>query len=264
VGAIADELELPYRLIGGNAVSLLVAVHGVADRTPQRETADADFAAAYEVVADPRLVPALRGRGHRQVEGNRFARAHELPASETSTAGSWELFVDVLAPSYLGRLVTNQPHGDLVVDEIPGLSLALNRPPTQVTVQVRLTTGHELNTHLLLPDVVAALCLKAYAYRGRMTDRDALDIWRLLEAAQAAGVTVDTWPDSPSAVAATSILHQYFGRPGAAGLRQAASRPADQTRVRALVGHVVGPHDPARWVSRGDGGAPGSLRRRWV
>lgn len=240
VGAIAAELEAAYRLVGGNAVSLLVAAHQVGDRTPQRETADADFAATYDVVADPRLVPALRGRGYRQVEGNRFVRPHGLPTGAGTVAGSWELVVDVLAPSYLGRLVPNQTHGDLVVDEVPGLTLALGRPPTEVAVQVRLTTGHELTAQLLLPDVVSALCLKAYAYRGRLTDRDALDLWRLLEAAEAAGVTAANWPTEPSASAAADVLRQFFGRPGAAGLRQATVRAAEQTRLRALVGYVVG------------------------
>jgi hypothetical protein len=53
VAAIAAELDIDYRLIGGNAVSLLAAVHGVTDLVPGRETADADFAAGYQVVADP-------------------------------------------------------------------------------------------------------------------------------------------------------------------------------------------------------------------
>jgi hypothetical protein len=55
---IAATLEVDYRLVGGNAVSLLVAASGAASTVPGRETADADFGAAFEVIGDPRL-PAV-------------------------------------------------------------------------------------------------------------------------------------------------------------------------------------------------------------
>jgi hypothetical protein len=69
------------------------------------------WAVSFEVCADPRLVPALNALGYDRHSGNRFIR----------TQGTRPLVIDVLAPSYLGRLMSNQPHGDLVVDEIPGL-----------------------------------------------------------------------------------------------------------------------------------------------
>jgi hypothetical protein len=242
LAAIAAELDVAYRLIGGNAVSLLVALHGVGDRVPPRETADADFGAEYTVIADPLLLEALLRRGYLQEAGNRFSREHTLPALDpAATAPSWPLVVDVLAPSYEGRLLPNKAHGPLVVDEVPGLNLALARPGTAVTADVRLTSGHELVTDLLLPDVVSAICLKAYAYAGRLTDRDAVDLWRLLEAAFAAGITATTWPSGPTAATAASVLRQHFGRPGAPGPARASRVPAQQTRIRALVGHVVGP-----------------------
>jgi hypothetical protein len=231
---------VPYRLVGGNAVSLLAAVHGVSDRVPARETADADFGAEYPVIADPRLLAALLDRGYRQAEGNRFLRQHTLPSLDAAAAPVRDLIIDVLAPSYQGRLVTNQPHGPLVVDEVPGLALALARPGTPVAVEVQLTSGHRLATDLLLPDVVSAICLKAYAYAGRFTPRDAVDLWRLLEAAAAAGVTAATWPTGATATAAANVLSQHFGWPGAQGPARASARPPDQTRIRALVAHVVG------------------------
>jgi hypothetical protein len=240
LAAVAAELDAPYRLVGGNAVTLLVAVHGVTDLVPGRETADADFGATYPVVADPRLVVALLERGYQQQSGNRFARTHTLPVLGGGTAPSWHLVVDVLAPSYEGRLLTNRPHGELVVDEVPGLNLALARPATQVAVEVQLTSGHDLVTDLVLPDVVSAICLKAYAYAGRFTDRDAVDLWRLLEAALAAGVTAASWPSGPTAGAAASVLRQHFGRPGAPGLARVNGSMRDRTRIAALVGHVVG------------------------
>lgn len=240
LAAIAAELDVPYRLIGGNAVTLLVAVHGVGDLVPSRETADADFGAAYPVVADPGLPAALHERGYRQQSGNRFLRTHSLPPTPGRAAPSWDLVIDVLAPSYVGRLLPNQPHGELVVDEVPGLNLALARDATAVTVDVTLTSGHQVTAALILPDVVSAICLKAYAYAGRLTGRDAVDLWRLLEAAFAAGITADSWPTGPTAAEAAAVLRQHFGRPGAPGLRRASDSMRDRTRIAALVAHVIG------------------------
>lgn len=241
VADIAAALAVPYRLIGGNAVTLLTAVHGATDRVPARETSDADFAASYQVVGDPRLLPALTGRGYTQVKGNRFMRTLALPAqtSPPAVAGSWDLVMDVLAPSYQDRMISNQSHGQLVVDEVPGLAFALGRPATHVQIEVRLTSGHELQATLELPDLLSALVLKTYAYTGRYADRDALDLWRLLEAGAAAGITSQDWPPGPSTTYAAGTLRQFFGRPAAAGLGQASQRRADQTRIVALVSALV-------------------------
>lgn len=84
-------------------------VHDATTQVPGRATADADKDASFEVCADPRLVPALTARGYHRQSGNRFIH----------TKGTRAVIVDVLAPSCLGRLRPNQPHGDLVVDEIP-------------------------------------------------------------------------------------------------------------------------------------------------
>jgi len=238
---LAAGLEVDYRLVGGNAVTLLTVLHGVVDRVPARETADTDFGVEPEVVADPRLLPALTASGYTAVEGNRFVRTLHLPASGTAAAAAWELTVDVLTPSYRSTLVPNTSMGDLVVDQIPGLSLALSRPPSVLQLHVHLTSGHEVHTAVRLPDVVSALCLKAYAYTARRTDRDAVDCWRLLEAAAAVGVTGDSWPETVSAADAASTPRRAFGTAGSAALGQASGVRADQTRVRALVAHVVGP-----------------------
>lgn len=69
--------------------------------------------------------------------------------------------------------------GELNVDEVPGLSLALAMPPVIVDAQVALTDGEELEVQYRLPDLVAALCMKAHAYQERLLPRDALDVWRL-------------------------------------------------------------------------------------
>lgn len=230
IAAIGAQLNIDYRLIGGNAVTLMCAAHGVAHLVPGRETADADLGAGHQVVGDSRVLAALLGLGYAQVEGNRFVRTSE----------ERRLVIDVLAPSFGSRLVPNQPHGDLVLDEVPGLALALARPGLEIGLEVILTNGDEVRLTTVIPDVVSAICLKAYAYSGRWSDRDAVDIWRLLEAAFAAGVRAENWPTGASAQEAATILRQHFGRPGATGPRRATAASAGQTRVRALVTAVVG------------------------
>lgn len=236
---IGEELDVDYRLIGGNAVSLLGWVHGVQDATPGRETADADFGADGKVICDPRLPEALTARGYASRRSNRFHR------TVTDTRGDLELVIDVLAPSFAGELVNSQKYGDLYVDEVPGLALAIQRPATLVEVRVSLSGGDSLETTLRLPDVVAALILKAYAFRGRYADRDALDVWRLLEAARAAGVDVESWPTSASGRDAASILHRHFGQAGAGGPKAASTSRVDQARIRALVASIVPRANPA-------------------
>ncbi|WP_433531663.1 hypothetical protein ACQPYA_06120 [Micromonospora sp. CA-263727] len=190
LAGIAATLDVDYRIVGGHMVTLLVALHDVTEQVPLRETADADFAALPTVIADPRLPAALLERGYRPREAaNRFTRDF------TDTQGNLSLVIDILAPSYLGGLVPNQRHGELVVDEVPGLALALNRPPELLDVEVRLTTAEDLRMRLALPDVTSALCLKAFAYRGRFAAKDAVDLWRLLNAAHASGLHAADWLD---------------------------------------------------------------------
>jgi hypothetical protein len=141
VAAVATDLGIDYRLIGGNSVALLVHVHDAATQVPERATADADMGVSFEVCADPRLVPALTALGYDRQSGNRFIR----------TQGTRALVIDVLAPSYLGRLMSNQPHGDLVVDEIPGLLDALRLPPVHVAARAILTDTTQVDVRVPFP-----------------------------------------------------------------------------------------------------------------
>lgn len=230
LAGLTAALDLDYRIVGGHMVTLLVAAHGVADQVPMRETADADFAALPTAIGDPRLPAALRDRGYQsRGAANRFSRDH------TDARGQLSLVVDILAPSYQGTLVPNQRHGDLVVDEIPGLVLALHRPAELIDLHVQLTNRDRLAIRVPLPDVTSALCLKALAYRGRFTAKDAVDLWRLANAGHAAGLRAADWPVSVTGRQAATVLHRFFGSPAAAGLKQMSPRAADRTRMQALV-----------------------------
>ena len=155
VAAVATGLGIDYRLIRGNSDTLLVHVHDATSQVPDRATADANIGVSCEVWADPRLVPALTALGYERPSGNRFIR--------TQGTCRCALAIDVLAPSYLGRLMPNQPRGDLVVDEIPGLLDALRLPPVEVAARAILTDSTQFDVRVPLPDVRAALVMKAHA-----------------------------------------------------------------------------------------------------
>src|SRR5215216_2494317 len=74
VATISASLDIEYRLVGGIATTLLTHRHGVADRVPARETADADMGVPLPVCADPRLPEALSHLGYGQEDGSRFVR----------------------------------------------------------------------------------------------------------------------------------------------------------------------------------------------
>ena len=230
IATIADELDITYRLVGGLAVTLVVHALGADELAPARETADADLGVPFDVCSDARLPVALLAAGYQLDGGNRFVRSVD----------DRELTIDVLAPSYQGRLVSNQQHGELYVDEVPGLQTALLEAPTTVNVHAALTDGSEVRMALLLPDVAACLVMKAMAYRGRWASSDAIDIHRLLEAANHAGRTVKDWPNRVDARDASALLHQHFGAGSNNRHLQGVA-----ARVRLLVQRVV-PTAPPR------------------
>lgn len=230
VAAIATDLAVDYRVVGGHMVSLLVA-HFAAVGVPERETADADFGASFQVVADPRLPEELVARGFVAVAGNRFERQ----VDELTIA------IDILAPSYLGRHRSSQQHGELYVDEIPGLSYALSQPAVELAVEAVLTDGRDVALTVVVPGPVPALCLKALAYGSRYEARDAVDVWRLLEVVRTSGAAAAGWPSGSEARDAKAVLRRHFLERNAPGVRAVSNDAATQTRVRALVQDIIGP-----------------------
>lgn len=229
VASVAADLAVDYRVVGGHMVSLLVAHYAVVG-VPERETADADFGASFQVVADPRLPAELVARGFVAVAGNRFERQ----VDELTIA------IDILAPSYLGRHRSSQQHGELYVDEIPGLSYALSRPGVELAVEAVLTDRSELVLSVVVPGPMPGLCLKALAYGSRYEARDAVDVWRLLEVVRASGAAAAGWPSGSEARDAKAVLRRHFLDRAAAGVRVVSSDTATQARVRALVQDVIG------------------------
>ena len=208
IAATAAALGIDYRLIGGHMVSHLVYAYAV-EGVPVRETADADLGVTGEVVADSRLLDQLMAMSYQRVAGNRFER--DLDKMERSDSDSLDSpprpVIDVLIPSGTSFHRPNQPAGDLVVDAIPGLLLALNSAPIVLTVTAELTTGPELVMSVAIPSPKAASCLKLASYNSRRQAKDVTDIWRLLAVCRAAGVQPDDWHASGSQGDALGVLN---------------------------------------------------------
>ncbi len=233
IATVTDRLGADYRLIGGHMVSLLVALHQVTG-VPARETADADLGAQFSVVADPRLVANLQTLGYvRPGASNRFVRP---------LADGLDATIDVLAPSYTGRHEPNQPHGDLVVDEIPGLGYALAADPVSVAVEACLSAGRRLRATVLVPGPLPALVLKLLSYGSRHAPKDAEDVWRLLAVCHATGVGAEAWRRSSVALRDAALVLSRFSTVNSHSptLRAITSDRATITRIRTLA-TAVGP-----------------------
>lgn len=233
IATMCAELQMDYRLIGGLSVALLYAAHGSPGSVPPRQTADADLGADHEVVAAAPVVRSLVARGYTKTAGNRFERGED----EERRA------IDVLVPTIGGRMTSNVECGELTVDAIPGLALALTRPPVILDLTHISTDSKELTTDVLLPDPIASLVLKAYATSSRPGESDPHDIWRLLELVHHLSATPEEWgPMRGQRRDAARILHARFGQPGAPGMRHLINLGANASRITALVrAHVPVP-----------------------
>lgn len=220
--------DLEYRVIGGNMTTFHGARH--TPRLPVRSTSDADAGIESSATAAQSLVTALVGLGYRQVDGSRFTRHH----------GGLELIIDLLLPDTYAQ-DHNIELGPLSADAAPGLALALARDATWVDASVVLTTQEEVGLRLPLPDSAAAVVLKTLAWAQRLADKDATDVYRLL----------DTWEQdafsgqvralrlSTSAQRAVEVLrHSFLAPKSKAQLLPTASQPLGRSLVAGFIDWV--------------------------
>lgn len=136
-----------FRVIGGHMVTLLAARW---DLGPElyRATADTDLGVPPVAVNDSSLIDALIARDYRRLAGNRFGRElGDLPRVDSGQPPS--ALVDVLVPTYTSRVRTNLRFGDhLVTTEVPGLAVALQRPPVVLGVEMIRLNGDVLRARL--------------------------------------------------------------------------------------------------------------------
>jgi hypothetical protein len=248
-GALSD-IAHEYRVIGVHMVTTLAARWQMGDSL-YRETGDVDLGIPPIVARDQRLVSRLKNLNYRQVDGNRFARElADIPAGLTrADSPGRAALIDVLVPAYTSRARENVQVGDdLFTTEIPGLQLALARPPAMIALELRRLNGQVLRCELPFADELSALILKGLATKVRSKDTDVADIWRCLEIAFAAGLGPADFTQSLRAEGAAQIRVLFESRHSPAMAALAAEQrlsplAADEryTRIKALIARVLGP-----------------------
>jgi hypothetical protein len=241
-----------YRVIGGHMVTLLAARWQLGSEL-YRETGDVDLGIEPIIVTDHHVVELLRALGYTQVAGNRFARGlSDIPVTirDGDNPPPPEALIDVLVPAYRSRARENvRVSDDLYSTEVPGLQLALARPPVTIRLELRRLNAEVLQFELQFPDEVSALVLKSLATTVRTKGTDLTDIWRCLEIAYAARLgPADFAMKGVRADSAELIRSLFSGRDGkgmtALATEQHLSPEAidvRHTRVKALIANVLGP-----------------------
>ena len=236
IATVAAGSGVDYRLVGGQMVTLHVAAAGIEDPS-LRQTLDADLGVRPRVAADPAIVEALRELDYDRPNANRFER---------TTESGHDLAIDLLTPAYGSRMITNQQLGDMFVDAIPGLSLALARPGEDLDLAVRFMDDTAIRFRVVVPDIFAALCVKVTGWADRSADKDALDVWRLLRAYRARLPDPPVFNSTGVQGDTAAILQRDFAVPSGDGMRRATSVRAEQAEIRALALHALtGWVDPA-------------------
>lgn len=225
IAAIAADTGIEYRIVGGQMVRLHVALADVAEPAV-RVTLDADLGVTAASARNPALVAGLEALGYRRPSAsNRFIR---------TTEDGLTLVIDVLAPAWGRRMVYNQQYGDMTLDEIPGLSLALASPGEQTDLTVMRLDGKRVSFSVVIPNITSALCLKVLGWSDRLAAKDAVDVWRLLRAHRQRRPEPSAWRESGVQGDAVAVLRRDFARPVGAGMRAASPERADQAEIRAL------------------------------
>src|SRR5580704_15014733 len=209
------DIAADCRVIGGHMVTVLAARWRLG-HVFYRETGDVDLGITPIVARDHHVVGRLKDLDYTQVAGNRFARElSDIPVKMKGREDSPrpEAFIDVLVPAYTGRARENVQVGeDLFTTEVPGLQLALARPPVTIALEMRRLNGQALRCELPFADELSALVLKGLAARVRSKDTDIADIWRCLEIAFAAGVGPGSFASGVRAESAEVIRSLFSNR----------------------------------------------------
>ena len=132
LGSVTDD----YRVIGGHMVTVLAARWQLGHEL-YRETGDVDLG-----------VPPIVARGH-----NLVSRLKD-PAGmkEKGSPRDPEALIDILIPAYTSRAHENVQVGDdLFTTEVPGLHLALARPPVVITLELHRLNGSSCSVTCRLP-----------------------------------------------------------------------------------------------------------------
>lgn len=159
---------LDFRIIGGHMVQLLIHAYPT-ERAQLRLTTDADIGIDRATAIGQQLHKNLTQIGYTPGSGNRYEKQH---ISGTMT-------VDVLIPR--ADSGATEVLGERGYDPIPGLSLAMSAQYLLVHATAHLADGTRLAFSVPVPDIEAAVILKALAWAARIAPKDIADLASLLE-----------------------------------------------------------------------------------
>lgn len=233
VAAAADGID--YRIVGGHMVQLLLHAYPTPGSI-ERTTADADAGINRPEAAGQELHHRLIGRGYEPESGNRYAR---------DAGAGQQIVVDLLVPGEAS--LRTEEIGGRGFDAIPGLTFALSADPLLVDVTALLFSGDDLAFTVRLPDAEAALVLKALAWRSRLSDKDLVDIFTLMEIIHVHKDSLTRWGYSDPAKGgrgarrdAAAALHQVVRHAASGRMRLPGGR--NSARLAALIrAHIPTP-----------------------
>ncbi|MFW0772565.1 hypothetical protein ACLRGI_05300 [Paenarthrobacter nitroguajacolicus] len=239
VAEAAKGLKLKeYRIVGGHMVQLLIHVYPTTAAI-ERSTADADAGIQRATAAGQDLHFRLLEQGYRSTRGNQYLRDN----------GSGPMQIDLLVPH--GTVGEPEILNDRGFDAIPGLGFAFSASHLAVEVRVLLHEDGDLHFIVPVPDVEAALILKALAWKSRGAPKDLVDISSLLEIVQEHKDSLSKWGYGNDRLAAkgtrkdaAAALHQIVTLSRGKGIQQlkALQSPA---RLAALIRkHIPAPAKP--------------------
>lgn len=233
--AVADaaEADANYRIVGGNMVRMLGEVYP-APRAFSRSTVDVD-AAVDEVEVIGSIADRLKADSFHQESGNLFVKS-VTPQRRIEV----NLLMPYRGPSQ-GKSVRAVP-GLGQVDTFPELTFAMAQAPLELDMTVTLTNKEEVLTYTtFIPSLESAVILKAHAWKGRLEDKDLVDLCSLLEIRDAHPDTpwrLDVRPLRATRRTASHILHNLLRptleRKGRVGGRE-WPRGFDRLRTASLI-----------------------------
>ena len=164
-----------YRIIGGHMVRLLLNVYPTPEASI-RSTLDSD-AAVDDVQVVGELSEALQRRNFEKRGGNVFYQ--KLSADE-------EIEINLLLARAGGGagLGKRKVEGVGEVDTLRELHLVMAMPPVVLDVSADLGDMGAIQYRTMVPDVEAAVMLKAHSWQQRRNPKDLVDLKSLLEIRQ--------------------------------------------------------------------------------
>lgn len=171
--AVADGTD--YRIVGGHMVRLLLHVYPTRMAT-LRSTLDADAAVGNVEVVGP-ISQNLLSKDFTKKGGNVFYK---------EAGGDQRIEINVLL-SREGPTMGLRPQtvsGVGQVDTLPELRFALGQPALFLDIEADLGDGQTIAYRTQIPDLEAAVVLKAHSWDSRRSLKDLVDLHSLLEIRQ--------------------------------------------------------------------------------